>query len=111
MERNSCRNPWQKFVDVRLAKVVPTLTGQSFQVTADVFNFLNLLNKDWGLARETSTFEEANVLTLASYDNRGTATQADDRGKYTVPSVLPALKRVNVSSSRWRIQLGGKYIF
>ncbi len=111
MERNSCRNPWQKFVDVRLAKIVPTLGGQSFQVTADIFNFLNLLNKNWGLARETSTFEEANVLTLSSYDTRGTATQSDDRGKYAVPSAFPAQQRVNVSSSRWRIQLGGKYIF
>jgi hypothetical protein len=111
MERNSCRTPWQKFVDLRLAKIVPTLGGQSFQVTADIFNFLNLLNKNWGLARETSGFEEANVLTLSSYDTRGTATQSDDRGKYAVPSAFPAQQRVNVGSSRWRIQLGGKYIF
>jgi hypothetical protein len=114
MERGSCRNPWQKFVDVRFAKAVKLMSGQSFQVTADIFNFLNLLDKDWGLVRETATFEQVtSLLTMSTsaYDTRGTATQSDDRGTYSVASVLPALKRVSVSSSRWRLQLGGKYIF
>jgi len=114
MERGSCRNPWQKFVDLRLAKVIPTLSGQSLEVTADVFNFLNLLNRDWGINRETNNFEQVTGwLTMSStqYDTRGTATQADDRGVYTVPTAMPALNRAVVGSSRWRIQLGGKYIF
>ncbi len=116
MERNSCRNPWIKFVDLRLGKVVPTLSGQRFEVTADIFNFLNLIKKNWGVNRETSGFEESNFLTLAtgaggSYDNRGTASQSDDRGKYVVPAVLPSLRKALVNSSRWRIQLGGKYTF
>ena len=115
MERNSCRNPWQKFVDLRLAKLIPTLGGESFQVTADVFNFANLINSSWGLYRETSTVEEANVLTAAatggSYDTRGTATQADDRGRYAVPATLPSIRRISSTNPRWRIQLGGKYTF
>jgi outer membrane receptor protein involved in Fe transport len=120
MERNSCRNPWQKFVDMRIAKVIPTMSGQSFQLTADVFNLANLLDKDWGLLRETGPNEEVNVLTFpsgsafastASYDNRGTASLADDRPRLAVPSTFPAQRRVSVSASRWRIQVGGKYIF
>jgi hypothetical protein len=107
MQRGSCRNPWQKFLDMRLAKVIPTLGGQSFQVTADIFNFLNLLNSDWGLARSTAGFEQVNLLTMSTtaYD------LVKDRGVYTVPSVMPPLRRVSVGSSRWRIQLGGKYSF
>ena len=113
MERGSCRNPWQKFVDLRLGKVIPTLSGQSLQITADVFNFLNLVNKEWGINRETAFFEQVSLLTMSTtaYDTRGTTTQSDDRGVYTVPSVLPALRRAVVGSSRWRIQLGGKYTF
>ena len=111
MDRGSCRNPWQKFVDLRLTKVVPTLGGQSVQISADVFNLLSLINHNWGLVRETATFEQVNFLTLSAYDTRGTVGQADDRGVYTVPSALPALRRVNVGSSRWRIQLGAKYIW
>jgi hypothetical protein len=114
MERGSCRNPWTKFVDLRLAKIIPTMSGQRMEVTADVFNFLNLLNKNWGINRQTNNFEQVtNWLTMSAtaYDTRGTATQADDRGVYTVPATLPALNRAVVGSSRWRIQLGGKYTF
>lgn len=115
MDRTSCRNPWQKFIDVRFAKAI-ALNGQAFQITADVFNLANLLNKDWGLVRETAAFQQVNLLTMVSsgavqYDTRGTATQSDDRGIYTVPGTMPALRRVNVNSSRWRLQLGGKYTF
>jgi outer membrane receptor protein involved in Fe transport len=113
MERNSCRQPWQKFLDLRLSRPVSTVSGQSLLITADVFNFLNLLNRRWGINRETPLVqpEFATLLTMASYDTRGTASQADDRGRYSLPSVLPATNRVIVGSSRWRIQLGAKYIF
>ncbi len=111
MERGSCRNPWSKFLDLRLAKAVPTMSGQSFLVSADIFNFLNFLDSDWGKNRETANFEQVSLLSMTGYDTRGTATQADDRGRYTVPSVLPFQRRVIVNSSRWRMQLGAKYLF
>ena len=111
MERGSCRNPWQKFLDVRLSKVIPTVSGQALEVTADIFNFLNLLSKDWGINRETANFEQVSLLTGATYNTNNTATQSDDRWNYTVPAVLPALRRVVVGNSRWRMQIGGKYTF
>ena len=95
----------------RLAKVIPTLSGQNLQVTADVFNFLNLLDRDWGINRETAAFQQVNFLTGTAYTTNGTATQSDDRWIYSVPTTMPAVRRVVVNSSRWRIQLGGKYIF
>jgi hypothetical protein len=111
MQRGSCRNPWQKFLDMRLAKSISTVRGQSLLITADFFNFLNYIDSDWGINRETSFFEQVSLLTMSGYDTRGTATQADDRPIYTVPSVLPFRERVIVNSSRWRMQLGGKYIW
>ena len=111
MHRTTCRNPWQKFLDVRFTKVIPTMSGQNLQVTADVFNFLNLLNKNWGINRETQSFQQVTFLTGASYNTKGTATQADDEWNYTIPATLPAVRRVNVGNSRWRMQFGAKYIF
>ena len=111
MERTSCRNPWQKFLDVRLAKVIPTVSGQNLQVTADVFNFLNLLNKNWGINRQTASFQQVSLLTGRNYNTKGTPTQVDDEWNYTVPSTLPAVRRVDVGNSRWRMQFGGKYVF
>jgi hypothetical protein len=48
MERNSCRTPWTKSVNLSARQSIPTLSGHSLILQVDVFNFLNLLNKDWG---------------------------------------------------------------
>ncbi len=106
LERNSCRNPWTKFLDVRLAKRINTFGSQALEISWDTFNFLNLLNGDWGLNRQTSPFEEATgVLNVAGWD------AAANRPRYSVPSSLPSRDRVQVASSRWRMQLGLKYVF
>ena len=80
-------------------------------VTADIFNFLNLLDKDWGINRETATFQQVTLLQPSSYFTNGTASTADDKWNYTVPATLPFQRRVLVNSSRWRMQFGVKYIF
>src|SRR5262245_57874503 len=48
MERNIARAAWYNQVDLRYAVTVPTGGRTKVELTADVFNFLNLLNKDWG---------------------------------------------------------------
>lgn len=109
-ERNSCRNQWRNFLDLRVSKMFTTFSGQGMEITADVFNLLNLVNDDWGLIRETNNFEQkSGVLSVAGWDTRGTAAVADDRPRYSVASVLPTRDRVSVSASRWRIQLGVRY--
>ena len=62
------------------------------------------------LQRETSAFEESNFLRVVGYD----ATNL--RPKYDLPKsgttiVLPSLQRVQTFGSRWKIQLGAKYLF
>src|ERR671913_233066 len=46
--RNSGRSPWTNTVNLSLRQALPAVRGQSFSVQLDVFNFLNLLNRDWG---------------------------------------------------------------
>src|SRR5256884_9999363 len=103
LPRNTCRNPWMNFLNARIAKVFPTIQGQSIELSADVFNVLHLLSGDWGLIRSTSTFEEANLLTRTGFDAAG------QRGAYALS--LPSRNRVDTNLSRWRVQLGGKYTF
>jgi outer membrane receptor protein involved in Fe transport len=105
MERNSCRNPWTHFVDFRLGKRINTFGSQAMEITADIFNLLNLINSDWGLNRSTSGFEAATgVLNVAGWD------AANNRPRYSVANPISvARERVSVSSSRWRMQLGLKY--
>ncbi|MGE0442690.1 MAG: TonB-dependent receptor [Gemmatimonadales bacterium] len=110
MDRNSCRNPWVGFLDARLAKYITVPGGNRMEISADIFNLLNLMNGDWGLQRETSGFEEFNFLRVVGFD--GTA----NRPRYDLPKsggniVLPSLRRVQTFGSRWKVQLGAKYNF
>ena len=116
MERNSCSNPWVHQMNLRLGKRIATFGTQQMEVTADVFNFLNLVNNDWGLIRsnfgQSTEFEQRVApMNVAGFDDRGTADPNDDRPRYTVPAVLPTRDQAVLNSSRWRIQLGIKYVF
>jgi hypothetical protein len=46
--RNSCRAPWQNFMDVSVRQSLPEISGQRLSLQLDIFNFLNFVNKDWG---------------------------------------------------------------
>jgi hypothetical protein len=48
MKRNSCGGPFQKRMDASVRQTLPEFGGQQFTLQLDIFNFLNLLNKDWG---------------------------------------------------------------
>jgi outer membrane receptor protein involved in Fe transport len=107
LERNSCRNPVQTFLDARLAKTFSTFGGQSIEISADIFNVPRLLgsilDNNWGEVRSTSGFENANLLTLSGY-SVGAA-----RGVYRLN--LPVYRQVSVSASRWNMQFGARYTF
>jgi len=48
LTRNSCRSPWINTVNLSVRQALPSILGQTLTVQLDVFNFLNLLNADWG---------------------------------------------------------------
>lgn len=74
-ERNGATSPWRNQFDFRLVQEVFKNVGgtkNSFQFTADIFNFGNLLNRNWG----TYNFvNQANILvpTNVSAINETTA--------------------------------------
>ena len=106
LPRNSCRDPWVNILNARLTKVIPTVGGQSIELSADIFNLLHLVNHDWGQVRTTSSgpgFENENLLRQTAYN------VALQRGVYALQTRLP--NRPNLTSSRWQIQLGAKYVF
>jgi outer membrane receptor protein involved in Fe transport len=105
LPRNSCRNPWQNFLNARVIKAISTVNGQSLEVSIDVFNILNALSSRWGRITQTAQFEEQPMLVQTGYD------AVHQRGIYTLslpprPAVLS-----NSLSSRWRVQGGLRYTF
>jgi hypothetical protein len=104
MVRNSCRNPWESFLNARVSKAFNTVHGQSFEVSLDVFNLPNLLSANWGVVHQTTAFEDQPLLNGSGYD------VADQRGQYTLMNQT-AYDGVVAASTRYRLLLSGKYTF
>jgi hypothetical protein len=67
--RNSCRNPWQNYLNARLGGVIPTIHGQELELSLDLFNVLNFIDRDWGLYKQVSEFEEGpRFLNAVGFD-------------------------------------------
>lgn len=109
--RNSCRNPRVYLLDGRIAKKLWTGDARGFEIVADLFNVANMLNRSWGLVRETTSREDAPLLPVSGWD------LARNRPRYSIPvsangqPVLLPLNKVVADASRWRVQLGVRYDF
>lgn len=104
LARNSCRNAWFGTVNTRLIKDFPTISGHSFEVTADLYNMLDLISRQWGQSRATAPNPPSQpLLRLVGYDT------AAGRGIYRLQ--LPAIDQVQDLASRWQVELGLRYIF
>jgi hypothetical protein len=103
LARNSCRNPWFGTVNLRAAKDVPTTGGQSLQLTADVYNVLNMVNRRWGQYRVTTLDPGVPLLSLSGYD------AVNGRGIYR--DQFPGFRQLQDLASRWQMELGARYIF
>jgi hypothetical protein len=60
-----------------------------------------LVNRGWGLVRETTNREGVSLLSVAGWD------AAANRPVYNV--TLPSRDRVVPDASRWRVQLGMRF--
>ncbi len=103
LARNSCRNSWFGTVNALVTKVFPTIGGQSLELTADVYNLLNLVNSRWGLSRYDGLTFGTDLLTLRGYDT------TNGRGIYEVR--MPPRGQLDDLASRWQIELGARYVF
>ncbi|KAA6435918.1 TonB-dependent receptor [Rufibacter glacialis] len=104
-ERNGARTPWTHQVDLRLTQDFLFAAGgknHKFQLSFDVFNVGNLINKDWG----HQYFIQNSAVELVSASRNATTNIPT----YTFSK--PA-KKVwgNTFSSRWQGQVGLRYIF
>jgi hypothetical protein len=66
--RNALRAKWMNSMDFRYGITVPTGWKTRAEVTIDVFNFLNLLNPDWGW-QYFGAFPSSNVIGYGGIDS------------------------------------------
>ncbi|RXG22556.1 TonB-dependent receptor [Leeuwenhoekiella aequorea] len=100
-ERNGGKNPFSATIDLRLQKKF-TFKGaktHALELSADVFNFANLLNKDWG---NDNNYGNRDLMRINGFDSN---TQGYTYGVQTGTGTEP------INGTPWRLQLGMRYSF
>lgn len=111
-ERNATQGPWSHIVDFKLLQDFSLNVGDkkhTFQFSADIFNFTNLLNKNWG----EKTFVRGNVSPLQTVSTSGTPVFSVNDGVVNADGTpnIEELDDFGLQSSRWQAQIGLRYIF
>jgi hypothetical protein len=108
IQRGECRNPWQNVVNLRAGWRSKDFHGQHFEVQVDVFDFLNLLNSSWGVLDQVTPNETSASAFLRAVGFDGTNNRPIY--SFTAPQKIET-PVYSPTTSRWRIQLGARYIF
>ncbi|MGK0254088.1 MAG: hypothetical protein ACI9OE_001576 [Mariniflexile sp.] len=110
-ERNADRSDWSHIIDLKFAQEFGFNIGNKvhrFEFTVDIFNFTNLLNKDWGV-RTFTNFNQVALLDFTGFQTDGTTPRFtyDPRTSSTTNIVDDS----GLQSSRWQMQAGLRYSF
>ena len=114
-ERNQSRTPFQNIIDLRFLQDFYLEMGDgkrnTIQFSLDIFNFTNMLNKDWGRIYEAGSFGNFELIDFEGFEADGSTPQFTyDRD----PEDDPWTNNITddgFRSSRWQMQLGVRYIF
>lgn len=104
--RNTLRTPFEHHFDLHIAQDFYVNVGgkrQTLQVNFDILNFGNLLKSSWGIYN--SSAYSYSPVTVSSVDANGVPTF-----QFTKPAG-ENLYSIADYTSRWRAQIGVKYIF
>ncbi len=117
--RNGDRAPWFNQLDLSFSQEIPGIfEGHKGEIRFDIYNFLNLLDKDWGTELKA---DYPGYRSLADYygvdpetgkyiyDITG-SSYTDENGNYR-PDPLPYNTYPNDRSQRWAVQLTVRYKF
>ena len=121
-ERNGAVLPWFRELDVKLLQDIFTEIGpdrHTLQLSVDIFNVGNLLNKNWGAIK---TPNRVNPLKFDGYDAQGRPNfeypYFVNPAKNTDNTVTPGQplrssfrENNGALSSRWQMQVGIRYLF
>jgi hypothetical protein len=110
-ERNGDRLKTSHVVDLKFAQEFTITVGKkkhTLELTADIFNFTNLLNKDWG-KRYFANNDQVQILTQVGF-LPGTDTPTFNYNP-NVAATINQADDVGLNSSRWQMQTGIRYTF
>ncbi|WP_422857985.1 TonB-dependent receptor [Flagellimonas sp. S174] len=110
-ERNADRTDWTHIIDLKFAQELGIKFGENvhkIELTADIFNFTNLLNKEWGV-RTFANNNQVQLINFEGFEADGTTpTFTFDPGVEDTKNIIDD---AGLQSSRWQMQLGIRYSF
>lgn len=98
-ERNGVANGFYGVWDLRASKKFRLVGNHHLEISADIFNVANLLNKEWGVNKSLG---KQNLLTIRSFDTESNTY---------VYNVNPNAGVSGLSGNPYQIQLGLRYSF
>jgi hypothetical protein len=99
--RNGGVNPFYYTVDLRLTKDIHFLKKHNMSLSADVFNFMNMLDKNDGVSYNHGNI---NLVSMTGFD------QKTMNYNYNVETAA-GRKLNSAGGTPWRIQFGLRYSF
>jgi hypothetical protein len=107
--RNGAAAPWAGRIDLRLARTVGTGRGR-VELTADIYNFANLLNREWGaqsllpvgISNQNPVVQRIPLLNVVGFD------PSTRRYRYTVNENFGVLQR---GGEPYQVQVGARFGF
>jgi hypothetical protein len=116
VERNESRTPFESILDIKIAQdfFITSSSGKrhTLQVSLDVFNFTNLLNKDWGRRYFVGNNSAFPLINFEGFvvDNEDNVTNIP-AFTFNDPGDPYAVVQSGIYSARWSAQLGLRYTF
>jgi hypothetical protein len=108
MARNSCRNPSFYRLDVTVEQGLPQVRGNRLALRADIFNFANLLNNDWGKIRSATGNANTGLLAARGFTSANLQSQVPQVSFNPTNIRFPTLLNNNAF---YQVQLSLRYSF
>ncbi len=108
-QRNGAALPWYDRVDVKILQDLFTNIGKrrnTIQISLDILNFTNMINKDWGVIKATTV---RNPLVYAG--NNAAGAPQYRMAQINSQLVTQPFQTVQSTASTWGMQFGVRYIF
>ncbi|MEO0469376.1 MAG: hypothetical protein AAF206_07145 [Bacteroidota bacterium] len=99
-------------IDLKFIQDFSIKTGaktHTLQLTADIFNFTNMLNNNWGRRYFVGSFGSFELLDFEGFQNETEPTFSFDGVDENFPN--DNIDDTGIQSSRWQMQLGVRYLF
>jgi outer membrane receptor protein involved in Fe transport len=110
LPRNCGRSPWQNQLDIQYTASIPTGGKTKAELTVTIFNFLNMLDNNWGW-QYWGSFPMSELFNYGGVDTATGKIKYNIQSSTAVSSLFPGTFQRDDLRSRWQMQVGARFRF